>query len=294
LAFASLVIGCTTVVPQVLIPYAARSTPPELRSQTVSILMTGLLSGILLCRALAGSVGQIWGWRAMYGIAGIMMFILAIALRIILKKVPAAASLSYPLLVLSVLEQIPKQPLLRHSAVVAFLLFTSFGGFWTMLTYQLEKTFHYETWMIGFFGLIGAAGVFGASSAGRWVALYGSGRMITTGLIILLMGHMILMTGQWTVAGIMLGLIIVDFGAQLVMVSNQSQVYSLPSEFHSRLNTVYMVSVFLGMSTGTWLSLKAWNWGGWIAVCSLAMLTGLAALLANYLLRPQASKQGNP
>lgn len=284
LAFLSLAIGCTTVVPQVLIPYAARLTPTRLRSRTVSTLMTGLLLGVLLSRSLAGGVGQIWGWRVMYGLAAGLMLLLSILLRVILKPAPPAVSLGYLDLLSSVIQQIPTQPLLRHSAAVAFLLFTSFGGFWTLLGYHLQKTFQFETWAIGVFGLIGAAGVVGASSTGRWVSLYGPRTMITFGLLTLLVGHSILLFGQWTLACLVVGLIVLDFGAQIVMVSNQSQVYSLPAEIHGRLNTVYMVCVFLGMSSGTFLGLRVWAWGGWLAVCSFGFLTGAGALLTHFIL----------
>src|ERR1700748_3892246 len=66
----AIVIGVTSVVVQMLVPYAATLAPDEQRSRVIGTLMSGLLIGILLSRTFSGIVAQLAGWRGVYGGAG--------------------------------------------------------------------------------------------------------------------------------------------------------------------------------------------------------------------------------
>jgi predicted MFS family arabinose efflux permease len=63
---ASFAVGVTTVVPQLLLPFAAGLAPPAMRGRIVGQVVSGLLVGILAGRAVAGVVGDVAGWCAMY------------------------------------------------------------------------------------------------------------------------------------------------------------------------------------------------------------------------------------
>ena len=63
---ASLCIGVTSVVAQVLVPFAAHLAPPDQRGKYVGQVMSGLLLGILLARSLASVAAAAWGWRSIY------------------------------------------------------------------------------------------------------------------------------------------------------------------------------------------------------------------------------------
>ena len=54
LAIASLIIGITTIVPQIAVPFAAVLAPPVVRGKVVGTVMSGLLIGILLSRVTSG------------------------------------------------------------------------------------------------------------------------------------------------------------------------------------------------------------------------------------------------
>jgi hypothetical protein len=75
--------------------------------------------------------------------------------------------------------------------------------------------------------------------------------------------------------------IIVDAGMQVVGVSNQARIYALPEAAHSRLNTVYMVTYFVGGSLGSALGVWAWGWRRWTGVCVVA-LAAVAVAIALY------------
>lgn len=66
LLIAMFVIGMTTIVPQLIVPYAAQLSKPEEQGKTIGNVMSGLLIGILLSRTFSGLIGATVGWRAVY------------------------------------------------------------------------------------------------------------------------------------------------------------------------------------------------------------------------------------
>src|ERR1700692_375918 len=66
LVVASALVGGTSSVAQQIVPFAAELAEPSRRGATIGIVMSGLLCGILFGRALAGAVGDHYGWRAMF------------------------------------------------------------------------------------------------------------------------------------------------------------------------------------------------------------------------------------
>ncbi|OBZ71091.1 putative uncharacterized transporter YgaY [Grifola frondosa] len=55
----SFLVGVASVVPQILMPLAADLAPPERRASALSIVLAGLLAGVLIARVLAGIVAQL-------------------------------------------------------------------------------------------------------------------------------------------------------------------------------------------------------------------------------------------
>ena len=62
-------IGMVSVVPQILMPLAADLAPPERRASALSIVLAGLLLGVLIARVLAGIIAQFASWRVVYYMA---------------------------------------------------------------------------------------------------------------------------------------------------------------------------------------------------------------------------------
>src|SRR5579884_3131 len=97
LTIACLVAGFLTVVPQIIIPFAASMVSDEQRARIVGTVLSGILIGVLLARVVSGFVGAVLGWRAMYGIAAGLMLLLALVLWRVLPKQPSSgSSVSYP------------------------------------------------------------------------------------------------------------------------------------------------------------------------------------------------------
>lgn len=64
---------------------------------------------------------------------------------------------------------------------------------------------------------------------------------------------------------------------------NQADYFSIPTNATSRLNTVYMVSYFIGGSLGTYFAALAWEAAGWEGVCFVGFSFGVLALMAHLL-----------
>ena len=85
-------------------------------------------------------------------------------------------------------------------------------------------------------------------------------------------------------AGLIVGVLLMDAGAQASQVGNQTRIFSLahcPGTAYgarSRINTVYMTTYFIFGALGSYLSAHAWERWQWSGVSSLALL--LLALAA--------------
>jgi hypothetical protein len=75
------------------------------------------------------------------------------------------------------------------------------------------------------------------------------------------------------------GIVVLDFGAKAMHISNQSAVYSLHGHARSRLTTACMVAYFSGgvaLSAGT---SALYSSGGWGAACALGAGTAAVGLI---------------
>jgi predicted MFS family arabinose efflux permease len=282
LAAASFAIGATTIVPQLVIPFAAGLVEPSERGRVVGHVMGGLLIGILAARVVSGAVGAVAGWRAMFAIAAVLMVILAVVLAGRLPAEEKRDRVPYARLMRSLLTVARDQPVVRDAGVIGALCFFAFSAFWTTLAFRLELApLHYGSAVAGAFGLVGIVGASAAPLVGRMADRRTPRSTVAFGLAIVVISFVIFALWGATLAGLIAGVILVDAGMQAVGVSNQTRIYRLPSALHSRLNTVYMVTYFAGGSLGSALGVWAWARWRWAGVCGVS-LSALALALVAY------------
>jgi predicted MFS family arabinose efflux permease len=279
LMLASLAVGMTTITPQIIIPFGASLAPINKRGRVVGTIMSGLLIGILVARTVSGLISAYLGWRAVYWIAAALMVILAIVLRFLLPQDHPHPSMSYRRLMSSLGGLIRTQPVLRETSLFGALAFGAFSAFWVTLGFFLQTPpYHFGSDVTGLFGLVGVAGALAASFVGKLA----DRRDIrhTTGValgIVLLSLLVIWFTGQWLIT-LVIGVILLDLGTQSTQISNQARVYTLNVDAPSRLNTVYMVTYFIGGSLGSLIASYSWTLGQWNGVCGSACAMVLCAL----------------
>ena len=269
---ASWVIGMTTIAAQLIVPLAAQLAKPEERGKVVGMVMSGLLIGILLARTVSGFVGAFFSWRVMYWLASGLMIVLAVALFRLLPKSQPSLKVPYQQLWWSLFKLI-RQPILREASMIGAMSFGAFSAFWSTLVFLLEQApYNYGSEVTGSFGLVGVVGAAAAPLVGRLAdrsspkLTVGLGLAITTGsfLIFFLFGYKL-----W---GLIVGVILLDLGVQTTMVSNQTRIYSLPPETHSRLNALYITFYFTGGALGSFLGAYGWSRWQWNGVCGVGLL----------------------
>ncbi len=278
LVLASLAVGLCSTVAQQIVPFAAHLARPEQRGATVGMVMAGLLTGILLSRTLAGLVAAEAGWREMFWLAVPLAVAGGILMMVVLPKSRAQSTLSYPQLLHSIWHLWRHYPALRLAALTQSALFAAFTVFWTILAFRLaEPRFGFGAGIAGLFGLVGAVGILAAPIAGRFADRKGPHDVVVLGAIVTLLAWLVF--GAWTtLPGLVLGVILLDFGIQSALVSNQHIVFSLDPAARARLNTVLMGTMFLGGAVGSASATLAWTAGGWLAVSALG--TAFSAVAA--------------
>lgn len=278
LILGNLLVGATAMSAQVLIPLAVELSPAEQRTQTVGVLMTGLLGGILLARTLAGYVGDTFGWRAMFGLAAVMMAALGVLLRGRLPHRRPSVNLPYRDLMLSLWHVLRTQRRLWRPSFITALSFGSFTAFWTTLSFVMADRFHLGATETGLFGLVGLAGALAVPHTGKLADRRGPVFTVTIALALSVLSFAVM--GVWvTIPVLILCVLFMDIGVQTVQVSEQGTVLALLPEARNRINTLYMVARFAGGAAGSLAGAYAWSYGHWTGVCVLTVGINLAALI---------------
>ncbi len=278
---ASFVLGLTTAVPQLAVPYAAALVPAADRGRSVGKVMSGLLIGILLSRTASGLVGQHLGWRATFMLAALAMAVFTVVLRLRLPLQQPQQRIRYSELLRSLPRLLRREPLLRRHALLGALALAAFSAFWTTLVFLLgAPPYHYGADVAGLFGLVGVAGALVAPVAGRIADRHGTRLVNLLALCCVLVSWVVFALLWRSLAGLALGVVLLDLGVQANHISNQTRVLGLSAEGRNRMNAVYMVLYFIGAAAGSFLGASAWSAFGWAGVSGLGVALSLAALVA--------------
>jgi predicted MFS family arabinose efflux permease len=280
LQIASLLIGATSVVPQLILPMAAHLASPARTGKVIGAIMSGLLIGILLSRTLSGFIGVWLGWRGMFWIAAGICFVLLLIMRLTFPVSQPDFKGSYASLMRTLAHLVKEQPLLREASVINALAFAIFGMFWTTMVLHLSgPPFNFHSDIIGMFGLAAAAGALAAPLVGGSADKRNPRIAIGYGIALLFGSFIIFYFLRFSVISIIAGIIILDLAMQCIHVSNQSRVYALVPGARNRLNTVFMTVSFMGTSLGSAIGLLVWDKACWPGVCIAGMILALTAFL---------------
>jgi predicted MFS family arabinose efflux permease len=274
-------VGVLAVVTQLHVAHASALANDAQRGHAVGSVTSGIISGILLARAVAGVVSDAWGWRAVYGAAALanLALVWALCRALPAQRVPAAR-IGYGALLGSMHELWRSERVLRQRGLLALLAFMAMTVLWTPMVLALRTPPHALTHTeVGLFGLAGVCGALGATRAGRWADRGRAERTSAIALALMLLSWPLSALLPHSLWGLVAGVLLLDFGLQAVHVSNQSLIYRLRPEARSRLAAAYMVCYSIGCAIGSIASTALYARAGWFGVCALGAGINAVALL---------------
>ncbi|WP_416069680.1 MFS transporter [Streptomyces sp. AK02-01A] len=280
LLIASLVSGATSVVAQILVPFAASLAPDHARGRIVGRVMSGLLAGILLSRTLSSLVSDLAGWRVVFlGSAGLMA-LLAVALRVALPQHAPTTTVPYHAVLRSTLRLVRTHPALLRRGLYQAAMFGAFSAFWTTVSFVLTgPRFHYSEVGVGVFALVGAAGAAIAPFAGHWADRKLARPITGVAFLVAALAFAVAGFGGHSIVLIALAAILIDMAVQTTLVLGQHVVYQLDPAARARLNSAFIAVFFIGGAIGSQLGSVLYHAGGWTAVTVLGAALPLIALL---------------
>jgi predicted MFS family arabinose efflux permease len=283
LAACSFLVGLTAISAQIIIPTVSGMAPPAMRGRIVGSLLGGLSSGVLLARTLSGVMGALMGWRSIFWLAAVI----DLALLFVVRELPSSstqASVRYRELMQSLAGLIRDERLLRLSAAMGFLVFAAFSALWATLAVLLARPpYHYGPATIGAFGLIGLIGLAVSSQIGALVDRVGPRNIASIGAVTVTLAFVFIAAGGRSLVLLVVGMVLLDLGNRASFIANQARIYALRPEARSRLNTVYMVSYFLGGALGAALGGVSALHAAWIGLAAVGVVLSLAAAAVNAL-----------
>lgn len=302
LCIASFLIGLMATLAQDIVPAAAALSAPENRGKTVGKIMTGLLLGILLSRAVSGFMAEWFGWRGIFIVAALAMLLVVIILRRVLPKFTPTVTLKYSELIFSVFGLLAKSAALRKAALAQGLLGVSFSAFWSILAVMLyDKPFHMGSTTAGLFGLAGALGALMAPVFGKFADRIGAEKVTHMGTLsvavsfIFMFLFSLLNVDIYIKLGVLvLTTILFDMGVQATFIAHQSIIYKVDPTALSRLNAIIVVGAFTGMAIGGFIGSQLYASWGWPAVTLLAMIAAILAFITRILPEKTADKTLQP
>lgn len=274
----SFIIGVCSTPAQIILPMSA-ALGKENRGKNVGIVFSGILCGILGSRLLSGALTDLWGWQSVFLCSAILVSISSLLLFFLLPEMPAKFKGSYFGLLKSTISLIGQYKILRQASLLGSFTFGVFCSFWTTLTFHLsEEPFHYPASTIGLFGLIAIGGALVAPYFGK---MADKGQVfknlyLTVGMLFL--SILVMWFFPHSIWVLIIAIFFLDIGVQATQITNFTRIYSLDEQAHSRLNTVYMTTYFIGAGTGTFFGLLSWSLGGWDFALSQMLIWSAIAL----------------
>lgn len=288
----TVIAGLFSVAAQILIPYATMAVKPHKTGEVVGLLMSGLLVGILLSTSLAGLLSNLFHWKLIYIISGMLMLMVAVVLNARLPYLPSTR-MSYANTFKSMWKLLAEEPRLVYRACIGAFAFATMSILFSTIAILMTTSFQLSDVMVGLVTLVGVFGALSTKKVGK-IADRGYTKSITwVGILILMISWLFLYLGQFNLISYIIGFGLTNLGLAAVHTSNQNIVFKLRPDAKSRINSIYMTSYFIGGACGSALGIYAWHHGGWSMAClvgiGLVMMTALFAVLDQHYQYKQAA-----
>ncbi|OZC57148.1 MFS transporter [Rhodococcus sp. RS1C4] len=275
LAVSFFAVGLVANIAQVLIPVVGKLAPEDKRSGATGTMVGALLIGVFGGRIIAGLLVDSIGWRLVVAaFAAMILFTIPLTRRILQVEwtTPAPGS-KYRVLLADTLRLATRSPELVESSCIQFFAFATFNMFWTVSVIHLTSETHgWSVASAGLFGLVGLSAVVITPLFGPAIDRFGSLGVIAVSLPVLLCACISVALDSNHIALFAVSLFVVTACNQSLQAANQTRVLSANEQYEARANTMFMVAVFAGGSTGAVLAPLAYGLGHMPAVAMIAAI----------------------
>ncbi|OBY72736.1 MFS transporter [Acinetobacter gyllenbergii] len=267
--------GLFSVAAQVLIPLATMTVKPEKTGEVIGFLMSGLLVGILLSTSLAGLFSNLFHWKVIYVVSGVLMLVLAYALK---SRLPYAMrmKMNYGQVFVSMAQLLKQEKRLVLRALAGGFAFAAVSILYSTIALLLTSAHHLQDLLIGMVPLVGIFGALSTQYIGKYADQGYTSQLTWIGCGLFILSWICFYFGQTFLFSYILGFALIQLALALVHTSNQSVIFRLRPDAKSRINAIYMTAYFTGGACGSALGIFAWNHGGWSMTC----LAGISLVFA--------------
>lgn len=272
----TIIVGLFSVAAQVLIPLATMAVKPEKTGEVVGFLMSGLLVGLLLSTSLAGLLSNLYHWKLIYIVSGVLMLLLAVLMKMQLPHIPTV-KMSYLQIFKSMATLLQEEKRLRYRALIGGFSFAAMSTLFSTIAVLLTSRYGLSDVWVGMVTLIGVFGALSTSKIGK-IADRGHTLVITwIGLSLLAGSWLFLYFGADALISYIIGYAVINLGLATVHTSNQNIIFRLRPDAKSRINSIYMTTYFIGGAAGSALGIYTWHHGGWSTTCLAGFMLVMAA-----------------
>jgi predicted MFS family arabinose efflux permease len=277
---ACLVAGLCGIVTYLLPAYATRLVPAGRRGAVTGTLATGILTGIMLGRSLAGIAGYEVGWRAVYAVAAFITFIMAAAMKRSMPATPDLRQERYATLLRSLWTLLRENRLLRRNTLMQAMGFGGFNALWVGLTLHLQQPpFDLDTRAIGMLALVAVTSAMAAPVLGRFADRVPMERAARISFAMAALGWVALLILPHSYIGIIAGMVLVGISAIGSDVTLRTALYGLSPDIRMRLNAVYSAGLFVGGGMLSFLTPVVWSHFGWSAVAVIGLTVSVLPMI---------------
>jgi predicted MFS family arabinose efflux permease len=256
------------------------SFPYEGRQAVLARFLIGQMLGLAFGTALAGWMGEIFGWRSIFMLFAALFVLICAALALELARNPLAAQRAAPR---PFIRGVMRLPRLLGEAPVRRLLATVFAegllvsGAFAFVAVYLQQ--HHGVGP-GLAGTLVAAyaggGLLYAALARRAVAALGERGLVGIGGAALALGFGGLAVSPWTATSTLF-IAVVGVGYYMMHTTLQTHATQISPEERGSAIALFAAALFLGGGSGVWLAAQAIDAFGIAAVFAVAAI-GLGVL----------------
>lgn len=134
----SFLVGFSSVTPQILMPFVVDLVPAHRRSSSISIVLAGIILGILSARVFAGIIAQFRSYRVVYYYAVGVQSLVLLGIYLIVPDYPRKnKDISYWKILWTMAKFAVTEPVLVQGCLILICLNACFSNFWVSLTFLL-------------------------------------------------------------------------------------------------------------------------------------------------------------